>query len=636
MRALRSNRLRAALWIGASGRCSICCADVDDWHADHIKPWALGGATDLSNLQVLCVRCNLSKGIQCFRPHQQESVDRCKRIAAGEDLGPITVADVAPSGGKTIMFMASMSEMIDGVFAQRGLVLVPNGNLRDQVEKEWAKHLGSLFNRSGIEAISKRDGKAPMLRRGDPYRIVIATYQLALANPTLFLDFVESATTIVAFDEIGLCADGQAWGALVERIAASARHSIIASGTMFRHDGGRIPLVKYVRNEAGQEVCETHITYKVRDSISDKATIPIEFHKVNALVEYHFKGTERAVNLHEELKGEEGKKLDAFLAEPEVVREVIDKTLADHAAYKARTGHDSRVIVVCPWQRGSAACAEEVAQYIRDRHALVPVLAISDNDTADEELKKFRDPAIRKGDVIVTVAKASIGLDVPDLTHMAYLSKYRSLPYSIQAWLRLGRFDRACGLPWEQQGAFVFLPADPRNVQNLEWLRSEQDVGLRAIEDREAREAAEREDHQDDFVPLGARIGDTTTAAPMSSVSTSALDEAGELARKHGLLGVPHAKLAELIEAARSGPTASRRVDNDEQPETPSERRERLGRIVQGLANKLDSERVWNHGQSNKRLVEKFKIRRAEWSEDHYERAISWLRSQLSGIEDRV
>jgi len=32
-------------------------------HADHVTPFALGGASTLANLQTLCQDCNLGKGI---------------------------------------------------------------------------------------------------------------------------------------------------------------------------------------------------------------------------------------------------------------------------------------------------------------------------------------------------------------------------------------------------------------------------------------------------------------------------------------------------------------------------------------------------------------------------------------------
>jgi 5-methylcytosine-specific restriction endonuclease McrA len=63
MRALRSKRLRAALWIAADGKCQRCGEELlEGWHADHIEPWSETGRTNVHEMQALCAKCNLKKG----------------------------------------------------------------------------------------------------------------------------------------------------------------------------------------------------------------------------------------------------------------------------------------------------------------------------------------------------------------------------------------------------------------------------------------------------------------------------------------------------------------------------------------------------------------------------------------------
>jgi len=58
-----STSQRAALWLHAEGKCSLCGAELEDgWHADHKIPWSAGGETDVINGQALCPTCNLKKG----------------------------------------------------------------------------------------------------------------------------------------------------------------------------------------------------------------------------------------------------------------------------------------------------------------------------------------------------------------------------------------------------------------------------------------------------------------------------------------------------------------------------------------------------------------------------------------------
>jgi 5-methylcytosine-specific restriction endonuclease McrA len=53
--------LRLAVFERDGGRCVECQSDFDLQY-DHIIPVAMGGATTLENLQLLCAPCNQSKG----------------------------------------------------------------------------------------------------------------------------------------------------------------------------------------------------------------------------------------------------------------------------------------------------------------------------------------------------------------------------------------------------------------------------------------------------------------------------------------------------------------------------------------------------------------------------------------------
>lgn len=70
----RIRRVRWPKWLGNGiflrdkGHCASCGADLSGmyqlskFHVDHLIPLAKGGCNDPSNLQLLCDKCNLSKG----------------------------------------------------------------------------------------------------------------------------------------------------------------------------------------------------------------------------------------------------------------------------------------------------------------------------------------------------------------------------------------------------------------------------------------------------------------------------------------------------------------------------------------------------------------------------------------------
>lgn len=69
--ALRSNgsttqwrKLREVVIKRDGGTCQACGQPGE--HVDHVVPRRLGGTDELSNLQLLCKQCNLSKGGRFF------------------------------------------------------------------------------------------------------------------------------------------------------------------------------------------------------------------------------------------------------------------------------------------------------------------------------------------------------------------------------------------------------------------------------------------------------------------------------------------------------------------------------------------------------------------------------------------
>ena len=63
LRTFTPNQKRAA-YERQGGKCALCGkqCDISAMQGDHVIPWSIGGKTVPDNLQMLCARCNLSKG----------------------------------------------------------------------------------------------------------------------------------------------------------------------------------------------------------------------------------------------------------------------------------------------------------------------------------------------------------------------------------------------------------------------------------------------------------------------------------------------------------------------------------------------------------------------------------------------
>src|SRR5436190_12940816 len=100
-------RQRIALIRAQGFRCANCGCELEPgWHADHILPYAVGGATDVINGQALCPKCNITKGaciVSIERHNRYRWQDDCVADAIETfKTKPDYSLSAAPGSGKTI------------------------------------------------------------------------------------------------------------------------------------------------------------------------------------------------------------------------------------------------------------------------------------------------------------------------------------------------------------------------------------------------------------------------------------------------------------------------------------------------------------------------------------------------------
>lgn len=67
------------IWDEQKGHCGICKDKLNktSFHLDHIVPFSRDGGSVISNLQILCEKCNRGK----FNWSQEEYIEHCKKVA---------------------------------------------------------------------------------------------------------------------------------------------------------------------------------------------------------------------------------------------------------------------------------------------------------------------------------------------------------------------------------------------------------------------------------------------------------------------------------------------------------------------------------------------------------------------------
>jgi len=60
-----SETTKKVVYARDGGRCQ-CCGSTYSLEYDHIVPYSCGGSSDVSNVQLLCMKCNRSKSNSCY------------------------------------------------------------------------------------------------------------------------------------------------------------------------------------------------------------------------------------------------------------------------------------------------------------------------------------------------------------------------------------------------------------------------------------------------------------------------------------------------------------------------------------------------------------------------------------------
>ncbi len=270
---------RAALYIAADGKCQICGTPLSEgWHADHIKPFSLGGATNMANGQALCPACNLVKGLQTLelRTWQKEALQKYNTKNQKDFL---VVA--CPGAGKTTFALTLARQLIDRGEINYVVVVVPSDALRTQ----WSDNVL-------IDLAPYKTGQPPRKR---DYDGIVTTYQ-AIANGEITLSLMEhelarpGTRTLVIFDEIHHAGDTSQFGRKIERAFGDADRRLLLSGTPWRENGERIPYTTF--DDEG--MLKVDYSYTYGDAVRDGVCRGISFPVVNGEVAWSRDGEEFA------------------------------------------------------------------------------------------------------------------------------------------------------------------------------------------------------------------------------------------------------------------------------------------------------------------------------------------------------
>lgn len=524
-----------------------------------------------------------------FRKHQRDMLGVCGRILNGEPITQI-VCSVTPGGGKSLIPQILAHKLIPGI-AEKLCWVVPRLALQEQGAKGFhdPAHRAMIGHR--LEAMAATNIVNPT--RG--HACYVATYQ-ALGADKAGVNRAEFGKHryILVLDEPHHLDDGGAWHEAVQHLVDRAALVCLMSGTWERGDGNPIGCVDYVPGPKGMELdfSETGhravIQYSLRDAWSEQAVTDLEVHYADCQARWKDnRGKEHTVKSLAKAKKKTAPALYTAL-HSEAALQLLEMGSASWQKTVIENSRAKLLVVAATIEQ-----AKRYTAWFLERRLPVEIATSDDSDAAHAAIRKFKRVGPGALNVLITVAMAYEGLDVPSVTHLICLTHIRTRPWIEQVVHRATRVDYGAG-PYHAQRAHIFAPDDVHFRACMDYLFTERS-NYRATIDAPADEPK---------LPRMEGFGGGGTVGGVNPLDSS----------------VTGVRTNALLENIRNGLMAE--PSFNEIMETPAERMDRLRNDIQKICSGYEFKKNLPHGSVNKMVKKKFKVPRAEMTEDQLRKVL--------------
>ena len=370
-----------------------------------------------------------------LRKHQLETREVCREILNGEPVREI-ILSVTPGGGKSFVPVIIAENLIPAI-AEKICWIVPRNSLKYQGEDEFCNPRWLTDKR-----IRAADNGIDLTRGLSGY---VTTYQAVGINPRCHAREFKNHKYILFLDEFHHIAEGSEWHKAVQPLVDNAALVIKASGTMSRGDGQRIAFLDYSCGEPVLTNTEARrvITYGRNAALADGSILPVEFVLVDG------EATWQELDGHESsstISGEESAKALFTALRTEFADHLLDKALREYTdmVYNYR---EAKMLVVAP----NIEIAKAYYDYLVARHRMARIATSEDTPLARKNIQDFKRGVFN---ILVTVAMAYEGLNVPQISVICCLSHIRSMPWLEQCFARANRVANG------KEKAVIYAPAD--------------------------------------------------------------------------------------------------------------------------------------------------------------------------------
>lgn len=385
------------------------------------------------------------------RKHQIETVSAIESIKKGSSAHKI-IGWVTPGGGKsTIPIIAG--NLIEAGFADALCWVVPRQTLQDQGERNFLDPVfRGMFQHNMIIRKSTNDENPCRGLSG-----FITTYQaIGVCNKNI-LDFIFCRNRmILILDEFHHVEHEGIWFNTLESLVKNAAYLVLMTGTLERGDGKKIGFMPYDEIGKGYKPNLRNndktitIEYSRRDALAEKAIIPLSFHLSDGHAKWIDKsGLEMECDIKKAPKDIASQALFTAISTG-FADELLQSGLQHWQKIKEHNPKSKLLIVTANYK-----LAQKLAEKLSGMGLNSGIATSHESKKAAQAIKKFKTNSL---DILVTIAMAYEGLDVPDITHIICLTNIRSTPWIEQMAARSVRVQKE--IPYESQAGYIFAPDD--------------------------------------------------------------------------------------------------------------------------------------------------------------------------------
>jgi superfamily II DNA or RNA helicase len=431
-----------------------------------------------------------------------------QKLAGGFAAGEMFHLGVfVPGYGKTITALSSFVLARAMNIAQKLVVFVPRGNLRDQYANP--KELSFVLSSIGAPPMTfcTADSERAFLKNIDT-DIIITTYQYASGKGghAALMKYCQSGNCMFVFDEVHHLSDDGTWAGYITQFPYVC--SVALSGTPMRSDNKSLFGVPFEIRNGNERFYKALHEVQLRDAHAEGGILKrVAVHMTDYKIRLRNidTGHELELSLSQMQQMASGDQdVDAFLARKKMRFHTVYLDELLRPAFQ-RFAEKRKEWLEEQWTKGSGRNSQNHQMLIiamSNLHAAAILDFVKQNfphcisarigqDVPEEErldlLDRYRNGLI---DVMVQVDMIGEGTDIKPISIIVKADLVRALSKTMQQIFRGMRYYQ--GFSYEQNICDIYASDDAEVAQILEWIAAEEQIGVKLKQQRQLQEQHSR------------------------------------------------------------------------------------------------------------------------------------------------